>query len=350
MRELADKNGLLIGCAVATDPLGAMMRDGPTPYSTVLAEQFNIITAENATKFGHLSTGPGAYDWSLADALFDFAQRHRMQMRFHTGLWHNQLPTWLDESKHRSNEIAAIARDHLAAVGRRYGDRMYCWDVVNEPISDKPDQPGADSGPLRDTIWKRALGDDYLATVHHWAHEAAPHAKLVLNDYGTDIAGAKTDALYAVVNDLLARSVPLHAVGFQMHLLHGQRYDPSAVTANFQRFADLGVEIHITEMDVAIAPMSGDRQSRLKQQAQAYRDVLAAAMKVKGFTVFQTWGFTDRHSWVPKFTKCDDAALPLDENLLPKPAYFALREALQQAGQSHMPFPVPLPSDPGGRG
>lgn len=323
LRDAAARSNLLVGAAVNSHAW--KNREANPDYFRLLGSQFNIITAENAMKFGSLSHAPGEYDWALADAMFDFAEKHGMKVRFHAGLWHQQIPKWLDEQTLSNEQIKAHARRHIETVGQRYGKRMRYWDVVNEPID-----PGKPDG-LRDTIWKRAIGEDYLAQVYRWAHEAAPDVKLVINDYGIIGGGRKADTLYRVVKQLLDDGVPVHAVGFQTHWLGKAHPTADRITANLQRFADLGLEVHVTEMDVATTPLEGDRQAKLAEQARRYRLLLDACSKVDTFTVFQTWGFADQYTWVRNFKKWpNDEPLLFDKDYQPKPAFWAVHEALLQ--------------------
>jgi len=320
LREAAEKSDLLVG--VAVNGRAWRERDENPEYFKILESQFNIITAENDMKFGSLTKVKGEYDWAVADEMFDFAAKHNMKVRFHAGLWHTQKPKWLSEKDFSKEQIKAIARKHIQAVGQRYGQRMLYWDVINEPI-----EPGG----LRDTIFKRAIGDDYLAQVHRWAHEAAPDVKLVINDYGIIGGGRKADTLYRVVKELLDDGVPVHAVGFQTHWMGRGHPSPEKITANLQRFADLGLEVHVTEMDVATTPLKGDREAKFKEQARRYKLLIDAASQVENFTVFQTWGFTDNYTWIPKFKNWpDDEPLLFDKNYKPKPAFWAVHEALER--------------------
>jgi len=149
----------------------------------------------------------------------------------------------------------------------------------------------------RDTIWKRAMGDDYLAVAYRWAHEAAPKAKLVVNDFNVIEGGGKADALYRVVKSLKEAGAPVHAVGFQVHW-SSRCPSKEKIVKNLNRFAVLGLDVHVTEMDVTISPLSGTEHEKLAEQAKIYRTVLEACFEVETFKVFQMWGFTDRHTRV----------------------------------------------------
>jgi len=96
----------------------------------------------------------------------------------------------------------------MAVVGR-YRGRIYAWDVVNEAI--------ADDGTLRDTVWLRNIGPEYIELAFRWAHEADPQALLFYNDYGAEDIGVKSNAVYNLVKRLLEKDVPIHGVGL-MHV------------------------------------------------------------------------------------------------------------------------------------
>jgi endo-1,4-beta-xylanase len=106
--------------------------------------------------------------------------------------------------------------------------------------------------------------------------------------------------------------------------------DINSISANIQRLTALGLQVHITELDVAV-PVDADGNARpedLQRQADIYRDVASACLAHPGCTLIQTWGFTDKYSWIPWFSKhTQGAALPFDRNYQPKPAYNALRKA-----------------------
>jgi endo-1,4-beta-xylanase len=109
----------------------------------------------------------------------------------------------------------------------------------------------------------------------------------------------KSDAIYAKVRDFRQRGVPIDGVGFQMHI-EKLRADVASISANIKRFTALGVEVHITEMDVALPvdPNGNPRFADLQLQADIYREVATACLSHPGCTAIQTWGFTDKYSWI----------------------------------------------------
>jgi len=146
----------------------------------------------------------------------------------------------------------------------------------------------------------------------------------------------KSDAIYAMVRDFRQRSVPIDGVGLQMHIsnLHA---DVASISANIKRLTDLGVQVHLTEMDVSLAVDAQGNASPddLERQADIYRQITAACLAYRGCTAIQTWGFTDKYSWIGSHSKhTQGAALLFDRDYRAKPAYAALRNALESGKQS----------------
>src|SRR5256885_1170581 len=102
----------------------------------------------------------------------------------------------------------------------------------------------------------------------------------------------------------------------------------TALAANIARLAALGVQIHITELDVSLpVDLHGDvlGKSDLDRQAQIYRGVARACLQNPGCTALQTWGFTDKYSWIGSHSHgTRGAALPCDRSYHTKPAYNAI--------------------------
>jgi endo-1,4-beta-xylanase len=327
LREAARGSGMLIGAAVRPGQLSE------AAYASTLAREFNMAEPEDALKWEVVHPGPQSFDFSQADQVVDFATRHGMKVRGHTLVWHRQNPKWLTEGKYTSGELAEILEKHIKTVVGHYRGKIFAWDVVNE-ASDE-----LHPGQLRSTIWRdqpgiglAANGYAYMERCFRWAHETDPRALLFYNEGAeTEVVNPKSDAIYAMVRDFRQRGVPIDGVGLQMHIsnLHA---DVASISANIKRFTALGVQVHITEMDVSLAVDAKGNASPddLQRQADIYRKITAACLAYRGCTAIQTWGFTDKYSWIGSHSKhTQGAALLFDRDYRAKPAYGALRNALE---------------------
>jgi endo-1,4-beta-xylanase len=314
LRDVAKRP--LVGTAV---DMSALANDAP--YKAAIAREFNTVTPENVMKWETVEPQQGVSDFSQGDALVRFARANHQAVRGHTLVWHSQLPTWLTSGTFTNAQLEAILRRHIFEEAGHFRGRIYAWDVVNEAFNE--------DGTLRDTIWLRALGADYIAKAFIWAHQADPHAKLYYNDFNLESIGPKSDPALALVKQLKARHVPIDGVGFQGHL--GIQYSyPDTFGDNLERFAAAGFDVAITEADVRmVLPVTPEK---LATQATYFGDMMRSCVAVRRCVTFTLWGFTDKYSWVPGFFAGEGAATPFDEAFQPKPAYFALRDALASAG------------------
>ncbi len=309
LRDLADAKGKVIGTAVTGSRLTGT-------YGEIAAREFNALTPGNAMKWGSVEPTRGSFDWAEADRIVDFAEANGQQVRGHTLVWHSQNPNWLTNGTWTAAELRQLMTDHIATEVGRYRGRLATWDVVNEPFNE--------DGTYRQTLWYNGLGADYIAEALTAARAADPSADLYINDYNVEGVNAKSTALYNLVRDLKARGVPIDGVGLQAHLILGQV--PSTLQQNIQRFADLGVDVAITELDIRMNLPSDS--GKLAQQAAEYKQVVNACVAVDRCVGVTVWGFTDSDSWIPDTFPGQGAATPYDENYAPKPAYYAIAEAL----------------------
>jgi endo-1,4-beta-xylanase len=316
LRALAAPAGLHIGSSVHADAL----QTDPA-YARLLAREFNLVTPENAMKFSVVQPERGRFDFAQADALVEFAEAHGMQVNGHVLVWHQQLPDWLIQGNFDSGELKAILREHIRTLVTRYRGRVTSWDVAAEAVSE--------DGKPRETLWSRGIGPDYLALAFRWAHEADPQAHLRYNDYGGEGDGAKSDGIYDLVAELRRKGAPIHGVGLQMHASLKDAPRANDVRINMKRLAALGLQTHITEMDVQLTLPASD--AALRKQAALYRDMLQACLAVPQCRSFSTWGASDRYSWIPGFFPGRGDALLFDTDNRAKPAYQSVQRLLRSA-------------------
>ncbi|MBA2946008.1 endo-1,4-beta-xylanase [Streptomyces himalayensis] len=315
LRDLAADKGIYYGTAVTASKLNGT-------YASVAAEQFDSITPGNEMKWGSVEPTRGSYNWSGADSVVNFAEANNQKVRGHTLVWHSQLPSWVENGTWTADSLRTVMTDHIATEAGRYKGRIDHWDVVNEPFNE--------DGTRRQSVFQTAIGDSYIADAFRAARAADPDAELYINDYNVEGINAKSTAMYNLVKSLKEQGVPVDGVGLQAHLILGQV--PSSLQANIQRFADLGVDVVITELDIRMTVPPTEAQ--LAQQKADYKAVTSACVAVsrcKGITV---WGFTDSDSWIPDFFDGYGAATPYDENFQPKPAYYGIAEALGWTGDT----------------
>ncbi len=330
LREAAQHSRMLIGAAVRPAQLAE------PAYAATLAGEFNMLEPEDALKWEILRPDPESFDFHQADQVVDFALRHNMKVRGHTLVWHRQNPSWLAAGNFSPAQLGKLLETHIKTVVGHFRGKIFAWDVANEAFDE-----GKRTGQLRSTIWydQPGIGDAqqgsaYLAQCFRWAHEADPQAVLFYNEAEAEAINPKSDAIYAMVRDFKHQGVPIDGLGLQMHMSTQSGAAPpdiASIASNIARFTALGLQVHITEMDVSLAVDADGNATTadLQQQAKIYRQVAEACLAHPGCTAIQTWGFTDKYSWIGSHSrKTRGAALPFDRNYQPKPAYQALREAL----------------------
>lgn len=319
LRTLAQSASIRIGAAADV----AVLNTDAT-YARLLAREFNLLTPENAMKFSVVQPERGRFDFTQADALVAFAEAHDMQVNGHVLVWHQQLPDWLTQGNFSPDELKAILREHIQTLVTRYRGRVASWDVAAEAVGE--------DGQLRETFWSRSIGPDYLALAFRWAHEADPQARLRYNDYGGEGAGAKSDGIYDLMAALRRKGTPIHGVGLQMHASLQDAPRAKDVRINMKRLAALGLETHITEMDVMLSIPA--TRTDLRAQATLFRDMLQACLAVAQCRSFSTWGATDRYSWIPDYFPGQGAALLFGTDYRPKPAYRSIGRLLRLAASA----------------
>lgn len=330
-------HGLLYGCAVNMNALGA-----DATYAALVREQARIVVAENAMKWGALRPSAVGFNFDQADALVAFAEANRMKIRGHNLAWHQNNPKWLEATATKENARELLVT-HIETVAGRYAGRMHSWDVVNEAIHV---EDGRADG-LRNSLWLRLVGEDYIELAFKTAREADPQALLTYNDYGIEAetreGEQKREAAIEMLRRMVARRVPVDAVGVQSHIAAasgGNKAAASQYGAGLMRFIaavrELGLQVFVTEMDVNDRALAADEPVRDAAVAAAYRQYLELVLGDPAVKAVLTWGITDRYTWLGhEAGRADGKAerpLLFDAEGKAKAAFFAMREAFDQRG------------------
>jgi endo-1,4-beta-xylanase len=336
LRSLADGK-ILVGAAVAVGPLRT-----DAAYQARLAEQYNVLVPENAMKFDQLETSRDSFFWTDADYIVQFAQDHGMVVRGHCLLWHQQSG-WLWDASFNlksgvlASDLPAILQNHVTKVVTHFQGKVAYWDVVNEAIADNLGTGLTVEQSIRNDAWAKYYPGGKLQWIEDaftFAHAADPDAKLFYNEYGAEGVigwGNKSAYTLALVQRLIADKVPISGVGLQMHIDAGGYPLNQDFAGEVKKFTDLGLEVHVTELDVRL-PVDSQGQASgaaLDTQKGIYEGLLSAALANPKATAFLTWGLDDGHSWIPYAYHGFGAGLPFDASYGAKPAFYGMQEALQ---------------------
>lgn len=318
------KDYFKIGAAVNPDSL---KYDGE-----LIAKHFNSLTAENHMKPLEVQPEEGKFTFEKADSFVEFARKNKQEMRGHTLVWHNQTPRWMFENKNGSlasrDLVLKRLKEHTQTVMTHFNDPFYSWDVVNEAVSDS----GNDL--LRESPWRDAIGDDYIDRAFEYAKDADPNATLYYNDYN-ESNPEKREKIYSLVKGLIDRGVPIDGVGLQAHW---GLEDPSLddIRSAIERYADLGMKLQITEMDVSVFAFEDKRKdlndptnAMMKEQAERYAQFFEIFREYKEVIEAVTlWGVSDRYTWLSDFPVRNRKNWPLlfDEQNKPKESFYRITE------------------------
>ncbi|MEO8406424.1 MAG: endo-1,4-beta-xylanase [Chitinophagaceae bacterium] len=325
------KNYFTVGVAVS--PRGLRNEE----ESHLVLKEFGSMTPENAMKMGPIHPRQNQYYWNDADSIMAFAQRNHLKVRGHNLCWHNQAPRWMFTDT--VNGVAQTVtkevllqrlKDHITTVVSRYKGSIYAWDVVNEAISDNPDEF------LRKSQWYQICGEEFIAKAFEYAHAADPKALLFYNDYN-EINIQKRDKIYKLVKSLKDAGVPINGVGLQAHW---SIYEPTEqrLDSTLAMFAKLGVQVQITELDMSVYPKEHTRRERRpedansaytpeleQKQAEAYKMIFRVFRKYKKTLSSVTfWNVSDRYTWLDNFPVPGRKDYPLlfDKDMKPKKAFW----------------------------
>ncbi|GAA3389864.1 non-reducing end alpha-L-arabinofuranosidase family hydrolase [Streptomyces roseoviridis] len=307
----AAPSGRYFGTAVAAGRLG------DPAYTAIVDREFTMITPENEMKWDATEPSRGRFTFGPADRIVDRALARGQRVRGHTTVWHAQLPSWVGSIRD-AKTLRAVMNQHITTQLTHYKGRIHAWDVVNEAFAD------GGSGRLRDSVFQKVLGDSFIEEAFRTARAADPSAKLCYNDYNIENwSDAKTQGVHRMVKDFRSRGVPIDCVGFQSHF--GDGGPPASFRTTLAGFAALGVDVQITELDIA------------KASPVHYASAVDACLSVARCTGITVWGVRDGDSW-----RSDEKPLLFDGDGKPKPAYTAVMNALRSGSGT-------TPAEPAGR-
>jgi endo-1,4-beta-xylanase len=341
----AFKNDFLIGAALNK----AEFTEQNNNEVALVKAQFNTISPENVLKWEPVHPKPGEFDFTMADRYIQLGLEDHMFIVGHTLIWHNQTPDWVFRNDKGNpvdrDTLLKRMHDHISTVVGRYKGKIGGWDVVNEALNN--------DGTLRQSKWKKIIGDDYILKAYQFAHEADPQAELYYNDYSLENAPKREGAI-ALIKKLQAAGIPIAGVGLQGHYKMDWP-SPAQVDETIKAFSKLGVKVMITELDMNVLPPATRSQAAevsmnvaLRAELNPYTNGLPASVEQAEaqryadlFKVFVAnsdtiarvtfWGVTDAGSWLNNWPVKGRTAYPLlfDRKCQPRPAFYAVIQTAQ---------------------
>ena len=305
----------------------------------IVTSEFNSITPENSLKWMFLQPFPNKFNFGAADKYVELGIKNNMHIVGHALVWHNQLADFMKTTRSRS-EFKKHVENHINTVVSRYKGKIDTWDVVNEAFNE--------NGSLRQSVFKKQMGENYIEDVFKLAETADPDADLIYNDYNL-YKPAKRAGVLKMVKKLQENGTKINAIGVQAHW---RLNSPSLkeIEQIILDISDLGVEVMFTELDVTVLPnpwelvgaevtqnfskFEGDPKmdpypkalpkSVEKQLAKRYEDIFKLFIKHQDKISRVTfWGVMDKHSWLNDWPIKGRTNYPLlfDRNYQPKKAY-----------------------------
>lgn len=331
----AYKGDFLIGTALNE---GQILGRSPAAKRLVPL-QFNSITPENVMKTEELHPEWGKYTFDLADRFVEYGQKNNMHIVGHTLIWHSQLAPFV----HRitsADSLKLFMQEHIKSVAGRYGSKINSWDVVNEALND--------DGSMRNSIFYRLLGDEYIVDAFRLAQEAAPNTALYYNDYNNEQPAKRAGAI-RLIKKIQDAGVRIDGVGIQGHW-HAGKLNLNEIEQSIIDYAALGIKVAITELDLEVLPRNfqgaeisrriksdpslnpyanGLPDSVQQQLAKDYESLFRLFLKHKDKISRVTfWGVNDGQSWLNNWPVPGRTSYPLlfDRSFNPKPAYYRVMD------------------------
>jgi endo-1,4-beta-xylanase len=314
-----------------TVPYGAAVRPEPLEldagYRDAILRHCSVIVPEGGMKWLDVRPAQDVFDFRKGDAIVSFARENALAVRGHTLAWAGAMPDWTRTIG--KAEAQTILVDHVRAVVARYAGRIGSWDVINEPIAEKPVR----IGELRNSIWLQQLGPAYAEIALRTAAGVDSSARLLVNEYDIEWPGepyrTKRDSLLRFLEELKARDVPLHGVGIQGHLRGDREVDHDGLAAFVEAVKAMGLSVSVTELDVIDDRIPGPAAAVDAMVALKVKTFLAAIFGSCTPEAVLSWGLSDRYSWVPIYFSRHDGQpnrpLPLDKDYREKPFMNVIR-------------------------
>jgi len=327
-----------IGAAINEDIILGLDNDS----KQIVETQFNSITPENSLKWIFVQPYPNSFNFTVADKYVNIGIKNKMHIVGHALVWHSQLADFMQNVKSKA-EMNKHFENHINTVVSRYKGKIDAWDVVNEAFNE--------DGSLRESVFYKFLGKNYIEKAFKLANEIDPNADLIYNDYNL-YKKEKRDGVIQMVKQMQSKGIKIDGIGVQAHWSLNQPSLNEIEQIIFD-ISELGVDVMFTELDISVLPspweqvgaevsqnfsrFEGDAKmnpypdklpkSIQNKLAKRYNDIFQLFIKHSDKISRVTfWGVMDKHSWLNYFPIKGRTNYPLlfDRNYQAKDAYKSL--------------------------
>ena len=340
----AFSNDFFIGSAVNDNHINGK----DTLALQLIEKEFNTLTPENIMKWMNIHPEENTFNYNMSDQYVALGEKNNMHIVGHTLVWHSQLAPYINTISD-SATMADNLKSHINTIVGKYKGRIHSWDVVNEALNE--------DGTLRESVFLKVMGKDYINYAFQLAALADPAAELNYNDYNL-WKPEKRAGVVQLVKDLQAKGTKIDGVGMQAHWsLEGPSLED--IENSIIAYSDLGVKVMFTELDVTVLPNPWDLNGAAVEQsyeqfegdpkmnpypntlpdsiqnklAKRYEDIFNLFLKHKDKISRVTfWGVHDGQSWLNDWPIKGRTNHPLlfDRKLNPKKAYQQIIELKKQ--------------------
>lgn len=341
--------GFLMGAHSASEFMGNGAVD--RKYQQILRDEYNLMSVGI---YHGRTQKKSRNDWSFAtmDPLIRFARENNLKVYAHPMYGSNgYIPDWLLNGDYSNEEWLEIIEERIKTILTKYRGRIDILDVYNEGFGrQEHGWREKDNLFLRLGYHENKYGKwpVFLEKMLIWCRKyGGENLQLIYNDNHNVLWGmTQSEDCINLYKALKHAGIPIDGIGIQCHTKitedgrhelsampggSGIEFDAGLFARNLKEMGVAGINVNITECDVHL--YGEINEQKLKQQADAYRNILKACIEAPACKSFKTWGFTDASCWKPmskhnRRFKYEPCPMPFDHDMNPKPAYHAMKSLL----------------------
>jgi len=268
----------------------------------------------------------GMPEWQQLLPVIEWCKANGITTKGHPLVWTapSGKPSWLES--YSTKEQLELLKARVTNVVGGFAGLIDVWDVFNEPVNTRAWGDTASGSWWVDVPVETNV--DLVEQAFKWAHRANPDAHLILNEFYQITRENTRERFYDLVKELQRRGTPISGLGIQAHEPRQEWYPPREVWETFDRIAELGYPIHITEF----TPQSGGREItggwregtwNPETQAEFAEQMFWLCFGHPAVVSINFWGFSDRGAWLP-------GGGLVTEQYRPKPVYNRLKRLIRE--------------------